>query len=215
MGIIDTLGVWVVKNAFQQLAVWDAQQPGLVSMSINISAHQLQTSFLYEALTQVLSSCSFLPEAVELEITESAFIQDKEVAHAMLTKITDLGLRLSVDDFGTGYSSLSLLKALPLSALKIDRSFMGSLSEDSSNGAIVAATIGMAQKIGLNVVAEGVTAIEQLQFLHAHRCNEVQGYLFGQPCSAVEFETYLKVHWTAPLIRFAGQSIVGLASKGV
>jgi diguanylate cyclase (GGDEF)-like protein/PAS domain S-box-containing protein len=213
IGIIDALGVWVVRNACRQLAAWHAQQPGLISMSINISAHQLRTSTLYEALVLALSDCSFLPEAVELEVTESAFIQDKEAAHAMLTKIADLGLRLSVDDFGTGYSSLSLLKALPLNTLKIDQSFMESLSENGSNAAIVAATIGMAQKIGLTVVAEGVTAIEQLQFLHELHCDQVQGYLFGQPCSAFEFEAYMQVHRTVPVIRFVGQSIVGLAPQ--
>lgn len=211
IGIIDTLGVWVVRNACRQLAVWHAQQPGLASMSINISSHQLRTFILYESITQALSNCSFPPESVELEITESAFIQDKEAAHAMLTKIADLGLRLSVDDFGTGYSSLSLLKALPLNTLKIDQSFMENLSGNSSNAAIVAATIGMAQKIGLTVVAEGVTEIEQLQFLREHRCDQVQGYLFGQPCSAAEFEVYLQMHRTTPVIRFVGQSIVGLA----
>jgi diguanylate cyclase (GGDEF)-like protein/PAS domain S-box-containing protein len=214
MGIIDTLGVWVVRNACQQLAVWYAHTSGSISMSMNISAHQLRTPFLYETLTQALSGGSFPPEAVELEITESAFIQDKEAAHAMLTKIADLGLRLSVDDFGTGYSSLSLLKALPLNTLKIDQSFMESLSADSSNAAIVAATISMAQKIGLTVVAEGVTAIEQLQFLHDHRCDQVQGYLFGQPCSSVEFEAHLQMHCTVPVIRFVGETIVSLAPRG-
>jgi diguanylate cyclase (GGDEF)-like protein/PAS domain S-box-containing protein len=214
IGLIDTLGIWVVKNACQQLAAWQAQQPVVVSMSINVSAHQLRTPILYDSLMLALASCSFPPEAVELEITESAFMHDKEAAQAMLTKIADLGLRLSVDDFGTGYSSLSLLKALPLNTLKIDQSFMESLSEDSSSAAIVAATIGMAQKIGLTVVAEGVTAIAQLQFLHEHHCDQVQGYLFGQPCSAAEFEPYLQVHRTAPVIRFVGQSIVGIAPQG-
>jgi diguanylate cyclase (GGDEF)-like protein/PAS domain S-box-containing protein len=214
MGIIDMLGVWVVVHACQQLAEWHARQTGLVSMSINISAHQLQTPLLYKALTQALSACPFPPEALELEITESAFMQDKEAAHAMLTKIADLGLRLSVDDFGTGYSSLSLLKALPLDTLKIDQSFMQNLTEDSSNAAIVAATIAMAQKIGLTVVAEGVTAVEQLKFLHEHHCDQVQGYLFGQPCPAAEFESILQRYWKAPLIRFAGQSIAGLGAEG-
>jgi diguanylate cyclase (GGDEF)-like protein/PAS domain S-box-containing protein len=214
IGMIDVLGVWVVRNACQQLAAWHAQQPGLLSMSMNVSAHQLRTSTLYEALVQALSSGSFPPEAVELELTESAFMQDKEAAHAMLTKIADLGLRLSVDDFGTGYSSLSLLKALPLNTLKIDRSFMDSLSEGSSSAAIVAATIGMAQKLGLTVVAEGVTAIEQLQFLYEHHCDQAQGYLFGQPCSAADFEAYLQVHRSAPVFRFGGHSIVDLTPQG-
>lgn len=213
MGMIDTLGTWVIENACEQLAAWNAQQIGLVCMSINISANQLRTPILYEALTRTLSDHSLPPEAVELEITESAFIHDKEAARAMLAKIADLGLRLSVDDFGTGYSSLSLLKALLLNTLKIDQSFMENLSEDNSNAAIVAATIGMAQKIGLTVVAEGVTAVEQLKFLHEHHCDQVQGYLFGQPCSAAEFEPYLQVHRIAPVIRFMGRSIVGIVPQ--
>jgi diguanylate cyclase (GGDEF)-like protein/PAS domain S-box-containing protein len=213
MGIIDTLGVWVVGNACQQLAAWHAQPLAPISMSINVSANQLRTPILYGALVQALSGSSFPPEAVELEITESAFIQDKEAAHAMLMKIADLGLRLSVDDFGSGYSSLSLLKALPLNTLKIDQSFMENLSEDSSNAAIVAATIGMAQKIGLAVVAEGVTTIEQLEFLHKHHCDQVQGYLFGQPCSAADLEAYVQVHRITPVIHFVEQSIVGVAPQ--
>jgi EAL domain-containing protein (putative c-di-GMP-specific phosphodiesterase class I) len=132
----------------------------------------------------------------------------------MLMKIANLGLRLSVDDFGTGYSSLSLLKALPLDTLKIDKSFMEDLTDASSNGSIVAATIGMAQKIGLSVVAEGVTAVEQLQFLHQQRCDQVQGYLFGQPAPAAEFDAYLNTHRAAPVIRFEGNAIVGLAHDG-
>lgn len=210
MGIIDTLGVWVVEHACKQLAVWYREQPG-ISLSINISAHQLQSPQLYEALLQALSDALFPPEALELELTESAFMHDLEAARAMLTKIADLGLKLAVDDFGTGYSSLSLLKALPLDSLKIDQSFMEGLPEGGSNATIVAATIGMAQKIGLKVVAEGVTTIEQLRFLAQHQCDQVQGYLFGQPCPAAEFSAYLRAYRTAPVIRFAGKAIDGLA----
>jgi diguanylate cyclase (GGDEF)-like protein/PAS domain S-box-containing protein len=212
MGMIDALGVWVVGHACRQLALWHQEQPG-VSLSINISAHQLQSPRLHEALLQALSGSPFPPGALELELTESAFMQDLEAARAMLAKIADLGLRLSVDDFGTGYSSLSLLKALPLDSLKMDQSFMEGLTEGSSNAAIVAATIGMAQKIGLKVVAEGVTTIEQLQFLRQHQCDQVQGYLFGQPCPAAEFGSYLRAYCTAPVIQFSGQGFSDVADK--
>lgn len=214
MGLIDALGVWVVKKACSQLAVWHRGHADGIHLSINISARQLRSARLYEALVQALERYLFPPDALELEITESAFMQDMEVARAMLMKIANLGLRLSVDDFGTGYSSLSLLKTLPLDTLKIDKSFMEDLTDASSNGSIVAATIGMAQKIGLSVVAEGVTAVEQLQFLHQQRCDQVQGYLFGQPAPAAEFDAYLNTHRAAPVIRFEGNAIVGLAYGG-
>ena len=210
IGIVDALGVWVVRQACQQLAVWHREHPG-VSLSINISAHQLRSSSLYDALLQALSTCPFQPHALELEVTESAFMQDLEAARATLTKIAELGLRFSVDDFGTGYSSLRLLSTLPLDTLKMDQSFMEGLTVGSSNAAIVAATIGMAHIIGLTVVAEGVTTIEQLQFLRQHECDEVQGYLFGQPCPAAEFSMYLRAHRTVPVVRYAGQAIGGLA----
>ena len=211
MGIIDALGVWVVVQASRQLAEWHTEPATAVSLSLNISAHQLRSPHLYDALVQALTGQAFPPDALELEITESAVMQDMDAARAMLGSIASLGLRLSVDDFGTGYSSLSLLKALPLDTLKIDQSFMDGLTDGSSNATIVAATIGMAQKIGLSVVAEGVTSLEQLQFLRQHHCDQVQGYLFAQPSPAAEFSTYLRAYRTAPVIRFAEDAIVGLA----
>lgn len=209
MGIIDALGEWVIRHACEQLAVWHQAVPG-ISLSINVSAHQLRSPKLHEVLLQALSSNSFPPEALELELTESAFMQDLDAGRAMLMRVADLGLRLSVDDFGTGYSSLSLLKALPLNTLKMDASFMEGVTEGGSNATIIAATIGMAQKIGLCVVAEGVTVLEQLQFLHQHGCNQVQGYLFGQPCSAAEFDRYLRAKRTEPVIHFADQTVIGV-----
>lgn len=213
MGIIDALGVWVVMHACQQLAIWHREQPG-VSMSINISAHQLQSPRLHDALLQALSTAPFPPEALELELTESAFMHDLEAARAMLTKIAGLGLRLSVDDFGTGYSSLSLLMELPLNTLKIDQSFMRGLTEGSSNATIVTATIGMAHKIGLTIVAEGVTTTKQLDFLRQHQCDQAQGYLFGQPCSAAEFGMYMRMHRAASDTPSAGPAPSASAAGG-
>ena len=201
MGAIDALGAWVIQTACRQLSAWHAA--GLtVAMSVNVSALQLRSDRLFDTLTAALADADFSVGALELEIMETALMQNVEQAREALKKIADQGIKLSVDDFGTGYSSLSQLRALPVDTLKIDQSFIQDLFEDGDNGTIVAATIAMAHKMGLTAVAKGVSSVEQLQFLKKNHCDEAQGYLFAYPCPAHEIEPFLRSHLSAAVVSF-------------
>jgi diguanylate cyclase (GGDEF)-like protein/PAS domain S-box-containing protein len=197
MGLIEVLGNWVIRTACAQLSAWHAAGLTSIAMSVNVSVQQLRSDTLYETLVATLGDATFDAGALELEITEAAFTPNIEQACEMLNKIAALGIKLAIDDFGTGYSSLSQLKALPVDTLKIDQSLMQNLLDDTDNATIVAATIAMAKKMGLTVVAKGVSSVEQLQFLKKNHCDEAQGYLFAYPCPAHEIEPFLRSHLSA------------------
>jgi len=131
------------------------------------------------------------PDRLELEITESLFMQELPVAIDVLTQLRDLGVGISVDDFGTGYSSLSYLKRLPIDTLKIDRSFVSDLHQDDDDAAICAAILSMAAKLNLKVVAEGVERKDQLDFLRQHHCDFIQGFLYSKALPVDEFEEFV------------------------
>lgn len=204
IGCIEALGAWVLRVACRQLATWHQAGLSLTAISINVSALQLHSARFYDTLVEALAEGAFDPSVLELEITETAFMQNIDQARATLANIGSLGVKLSVDDFGTGYSSLSQLKALPVDTLKIDQSFMENLLEENDDASIISATIAMAQKMGLTVVAEGVSTIGQLRFLEANQCDEAQGYLFAYPCPAHEFEPFLRAHLSTPVAGFKG-----------
>ncbi len=132
------------------------------------------------------------PEYLELELTESSIMGNTELYLRAMDSLKTLGINLSIDDFGTGYSSLSYLKRFPVGKLKIDRSFVKDIPTDADDCAIVLAIIAMAQRLKLEVIAEGVETEEQLQFLKENDCNEIQGYFFSRPVPAAEFEKLLK-----------------------
>ena len=134
---------------------------------------------------------------LKIEPTESVLLENIEETIVTMNKLKALGVRFSLDDFGTGFSSLQYLKRLPLDQLKIDQSFVRDISTDSSDKAIVSTIIGMAQRLGLDVIAEGVETEEQLQFLHHSGCNKYQGYLFGKPMPIEQFEAQLKSYQVA------------------
>jgi EAL domain-containing protein (putative c-di-GMP-specific phosphodiesterase class I) len=139
------------------------------------------------------------PEALELEITENVALDFGDTA--VLQKIRDRGINIAFDDFGTGYASLSYLTRFPLSRIKIDKSFIGKITDDAGDAAIVRSLIAMAHNLGLEVVAEGVETTAQAAFLLNHKCEEAQGYLYSKPLPAAEFEAYLRQH---PLGNVAG-----------
>jgi EAL domain-containing protein (putative c-di-GMP-specific phosphodiesterase class I) len=206
IGCIEALGAWVLRAACRQLAAWHRAGLTLTTISINVSALQLRSTRFYDTLIEVLAEGPFDASALELEITETALMQNIDQARETLNNIGSLGVKLSVDDFGTGYSSLSQLKALPVDSLKIDQSFMENLLEENDDATIVGATIAMAQKMGLTVVAEGVSTVEQLRFLEANHCDEAQGYLFAYPCPAHEFEPFLRAHLGTAVANFKGST---------
>jgi len=192
-GLILPIGQWVLDSACFQLKAWEKNKlTRNLSLSINVSAKQfLQADFA----TQVQTSVQFYainPNLLKLELTESMLLDNVE--HIILTMVAlqSIGIRFALDDFGTGYSSLQYLKQLPLQQLKIDKSFVRDITEDSSDQAIVRTIIAMARGLNIDVIAEGVETDNQLAHLRNYGCNHFQGYLFGRPAPNAEFEALLQ-----------------------
>ena len=161
-----------------------------MKLSVNLSMRQTKRSDMTQLVVDVLQRTGLPAQALTLEITESLLISDDQDVISDLLTIRDLGVSLAVDDFGTGYSSLGYLKRLPVDTLKIDQSFVRELREHSRDGAIVTAIIAMAKELDLNVIAEGVERQDQLDFLVAHGCNEIQGYLVQRALPADAFTAW-------------------------
>jgi EAL domain-containing protein (putative c-di-GMP-specific phosphodiesterase class I) len=154
---------------------------------VNVSARQFRQDNFAETVADVLQETCLAPQFLEIELTESAVMHDAEQFIATLSQLNDLGVQISLDDFGTGYSSLSYLKRLPVDRLKVDRSFVQDIATDADDATIVRTIIALGHNLGLRVVAEGVETEQQLEFLRANHCDEVQGYYFATPMTAGEF----------------------------
>jgi diguanylate cyclase (GGDEF)-like protein/PAS domain S-box-containing protein len=183
-GLIVPIGTWVLGEALRQLGSWRAAHHGLdeLMVSVNLSVHQLTDDDLPATVAGLLAVHDVAPESLCLELTESALMAEPEAGLAVLSELRALGVGLAIDDFGTGYSSLAYLRDLPVTTLKIDRSFVTGLSRDNSDSRMVAAIIGLAQEFGLTTVAEGVETCEQLTELRRLGCDVVQGYYLREPC---------------------------------
>ncbi|QSF46124.1 bifunctional diguanylate cyclase/phosphodiesterase [Paenibacillus tianjinensis] len=187
-GLIVPIGEWVLKTACRQNKEWQAVGYRPICVSINLSMRQFLQPNLAGKIDAILQEIGLDPCYVDLEITESMTL-DKETAFDQLNRLKRLGVFISIDDFGTGYSSLHYLKNMPIDRLKIDRSFVSEVMEDSNNAAIVSTITSMAHHLKLKVTAEGVENKDQLNFLRQQHCHEAQGYLFSKPVKAAEFET--------------------------
>ncbi|KAM3092865.1 EAL domain-containing protein [Phormidesmis sp. 146-12] len=185
-GLIVKLGGWVLQQACSQMSVWQQQFLGCRSLtvSVNLSGRQFLQIDLLEQINHILIETQLPPQSLKLEITETIFMQRGEVTRAKVGRLKHLGIQISVDDFGTGYSSLSYLHRFPANTLKIDSSFIHQLDVSAENRAIVEAIIVLAHKLGMDVVAEGVETIAQLESLQTMQCDQIQGYLFSPPLSA-------------------------------
>ncbi|HGM5018151.1 TPA: putative bifunctional diguanylate cyclase/phosphodiesterase [Pseudomonas aeruginosa] len=190
-GLIGEIGEFVLRRACLQAAEWS--QRGLnLRVSVNLSVHQLRQGDLLDVVRSALADSGLPAAQLELELTESQWLDALDSVLATFRQLREMGVKLSVDDFGTGYSSLSYLKRLPLDYLKIDQSFVRDLTQNSEDAAIIRAIIAMAHSLDLKVVAEGVETIEQRDFLVAQRCDELQGYLIGRPLPAHALEEGLR-----------------------
>ncbi|AVJ20380.1 EAL domain-containing protein [Pseudomonas sp. PA-1-2A] len=195
-GLIAEIDAWVMDQACRQMCQWLADGAPLSFIAINVSSRLFARRELYEQVGQVLHATGLDPAFLELEVTESAVMDDPEVALEQLHRLRELGLRLAIDDFGTGYSSLLRLKRLPVQKLKIDQGFVAGLPWDEDDAAIVRVVIALAKSMGMQVHAEGIEQVEQARFLLDQECDMGQGYWFGRPMPADEID------WTrAPLIR--------------
>jgi EAL domain-containing protein (putative c-di-GMP-specific phosphodiesterase class I)/CheY-like chemotaxis protein len=183
-GLIVQVGEWVVDAACAQISAWRRAGIQPLPVAINISGCQFRQAGLDKTIAQKLAQFGIGPRWLEIEITESSLMENPDEAVAMLNNLKALGITISVDDFGTGYSSLSYLKRFPLDTLKIDRSFVRDIMVNADDAAIARAIVSMAHSLNLKVVAEGVETVEQLGFLRANRCDQIQGYLFSKPLAA-------------------------------
>jgi len=190
-GLILPIGAWVMRTAAHQLKAWMDMGFAPMVMSVNLSAVQFRQSRLPDLVMQILEEEGVLPKYFELELTESTAMDNPEVAIAVMDDLHQRGIRMSIDDFGTGYSSLAHLKRFKVYKLKIDRSFVSDIPNDADDKAIVRAVINLAEGLGLQTIAEGVETAEQLDFLRANGCNEMQGYYYSRPIPANEFEALL------------------------
>jgi diguanylate cyclase (GGDEF)-like protein len=192
-GLIVQLGEWVLEEACRQNRAWQDEglDPGMVS--VNLSARQFRQEGLVRTASRVLAATGLDPSALEMELTESMVMHNAEAAIAILQGLKSLGMKLSVDDFGTGYSSLAYLKDLPIDTLKIDRSFVRDIDAggDAGEGVIAQAIISLGHSLELKVIAEGVETDAQLRFLTKHKCDEVQGFYFGEPVAPADYAKVL------------------------
>ena len=180
-GLILPLGRWVLEQACAQAAAWNRISAQPITMSVNVSARQLQQPAFAAEVAAVLAATGLAPGLLTLELTESVLMQDAEAATAILVELKSLGVRLAIDDFGTGYSSLNYLRRFPIDELKIDRSFVSSLDDGPTQSAVVLSILRLSETLNLETVAEGIEEPSQLALLRELGANLGQGYLFARP----------------------------------
>ncbi len=190
-GLIVSVGRWVLETAARQALTWQKAGLDLPSVSVNLSARQLQSDTLIADVANTLARSGLPAACLDLEITESMLMQNADQAIQILGGLKKMGVTISLDDFGTGYSSLAYLKRFPLDAVKVDRSFVRDIVADSDDASITRAVITMAHHLKLKVVAEGVETAEQLAMLISHQCDVIQGYFFARPLPADQMEKLL------------------------
>ena len=191
-GLILPLGKWVLETACTQLAAWAARpETAKFTIAINVSVRQFRHPEFVEQVMAAIANAGISAHRLKLELTESLLANDMDVTIAKMGILKDAGVTLSIDDFGIGYSALSYLKYLPLDQLKIDRTFVKDVLTDPNDAAIARTIIGLAQSLGLSVIAEGVETAEQRDFLLAHGCLAYQGYFFSRPLPLAQLTAFL------------------------
>ena len=185
--IAAQVGEWTIRTACRQAAEWRAHSPKF-RISVNLFEAQLRSMRLLTAVQGILLETRLPPAALKLEIVENILLRNDPNTMKLLHDLRTMGVELAFDDYGTGFASLSLLKRFPVSCLKIDRSFVRDVNVDPEDAAVVNAIIYLGKSFGLGIVAEGVETEAQLSFLRQCGCLEAQGYLFGRPMPAKDFE---------------------------
>ena len=191
-GLIIDIGEWVLKKASLQVKEWNEKYGLHLRVAVNISPKHLAEKTFVTRLKEILDEVQVAPNMLEIEITEMSMMDQSEDLITKIQSIKDLGITISIDDFGTGYSSLNYLKQFPVNALKIDRSFIQNISNEEKGMAMVAAIIKLAHALNLEVVAEGVEELKELEILKEHACKYVQGYYFSKPLNVQDFTKKLE-----------------------
>ena len=190
-GLIIPLGEWVLREAIRQCKEWQNAGLPYVRMAVNISAEQFKLSNMTNLVRKILNEAKLDPEYLEIEITESVLISNTDVIR-VINELKKMGVKIALDDFGTGYSSLGYLKKLPLDKLKIDKTFIDSITNSDGESAISKAIISIGKNLKLDILAEGVETKNQANFLMQHHCDAVQGFYFSKPLTSKELETLLR-----------------------
>jgi diguanylate cyclase (GGDEF)-like protein len=193
-GAIVAIGEWVLKTSCEALQKWHAQGYNHLTISVNISANQLHLSDIVNTIRSLLETTGVPPQYLVLELTETAIMNNVDLAIRLLRQIKQLGVQLAIDDFGTGYSSLAYLKKMPMDEIKIDRSFVQDMLEDPDNGTIVDAIIQLGHSLNLSVIAEGTETLDQIRYLQECECDVAQGYYYSQPMAEEAFLALLNNH---------------------
>jgi len=192
-GFIVQLGEWVMRTAIAQAGTWQLQFDAELSVAVNLSGRQFLHHNLVKVIEELTGKGGLRPGTLEFEITESVAMHNAEDSIGVMRQLKLCGVDLALDDFGTGYSSLAYLKRFPIDKLKIDKTFVRDIPDDTNDLAIVTAIIAMAHALGLKVQAEGVETQAQADFLHDCGCEFAQGYLFGRAMPPEEFEAMLSL----------------------
>jgi EAL domain-containing protein (putative c-di-GMP-specific phosphodiesterase class I) len=187
IGIITSIGEWVLRTACLEAATW----PGLYTVSVNVSALQFKSSNLVATIMSALEESGLDPRRLELEITESVMLDAGGAALPMLQNLSGMGVRVALDDFGTGYSSMGYLQSFPFDRIKIDQSFVRGTSNEAVGRAIVRAIAAIGQSLGMATVAEGVETEEQMTRIASDGCTDVQGYLISRPMRPEQIRSFL------------------------
>jgi len=187
-GLISDIGAWVIHEACRQMREWSSSGLESLWVSVNVSARQLRTGEVVGHLGAALADTGIEPERCVLEVTETALLEDPELAYEVLETVRAKGARVALDDFGTGYSSLSRMREMPFNELKIDRSFLQAVDVHARDAALVAAMVALAHSFQSSAIAEGVETHDQLSYLKALKCDMAQGYVFSRPLAPEAFE---------------------------
>jgi len=191
-GLIVPIGEWVLRTACSQARKWQKAGLPAIPVAVNVSAVQLRQPGFGELVRRILEETELHPKYLELELTEGLLMTNVDVMFTLIQDLRDLGVKLTIDDFGTGYSSLNYLRQFKVNRLKIDRSFVREVPENADDAAITTAIINMAKALNLDVLAEGVENVEQLDFLRAQNCFEIQGFYFSKPMAVDQIEKKLQ-----------------------
>jgi diguanylate cyclase len=197
-GLIVPIGEWVVRTACRQMRKWQNEGLPAVTVAVNVSAVQFRQANFCGLIRKVLHESGLAPVYLELELTESLLLADADVTLSVLKELKSMGVTLAIDDFGTGYSSFNYLRQFRVNKLKIDRLFIRDVAVNPDDAAITAAIISMAKSLNLKVIAEGVESEEQMSFLRAHQCDEIQGYYFCKPLAVDKVADKLRENSRAP-----------------
>lgn len=200
--LIEHIGEWTIKQACHQIAEWRDAGLQPFKVSINLSGRQVLRTDIISTVHGMMNEMQITPDWLSLELTESALVQDKDHAQAVMRGLKHLGLDFALDDFGTGYSSLSYLLQFPIDKLKIDRSFIRPIESENEEYVVTKGIIDLAHKMSLDVIAEGVETPAQLRYMHKHKCEIIQGFIFGKPVNGKKFLEYLQTDWKQEVSKY-------------